>query len=441
MNRSPLALFGTALAIIVTAVVIASPALADRPTAEVGVLGGLVFPDDVLIGHGTDADDVTVGFGLNGNWFLHDNWAIYADGLYTPAGGARFGDVTVRALRVGPRLFLPSAGDRVQFFLSPGIGWMSVDLDDADSISRPFLSAGFGQRYLIGQRLTAHWELRGDVTATDKDDDVVEQSISQGHALVGLSWRFGGVSTDGDADRDGVRDSRDACPDTPRGAKVDANGCPLDTDGDGVWDGLDQCPGTPAGARVDSRGCSDSDGDGVTDDKDRCPDTPAGWPVDSFGCPLDTDGDGVADGADECPNTPRGTEVDAKGCPKVAQLFEVDEKGQTKALILQGVNFEYNSANLTADSRGVLDRVAESLVAWPDVRVEIGGHTDSDGSAEYNRDLSQRRSDSVRAYLVQAGVGESRMTTRGYGEESPIATNGTPEGKAQNRRVELKKID
>jgi OOP family OmpA-OmpF porin len=411
MNGSPLKRFRIAAGLLAAAVILAPPAGAEHPTADVGILGGLVFPDDAVVGHGFGADDVAIGIGLHGNWFFADHWSIFADGLYTPAEGARYGDAKISSVRIGPRVFGPSLERRIQFFADLGAGVMNVNLDDAEAFSRPFASAGIGQRYRIRDRLAAHWELRADWADTE-DDDVIRNGISQAHALVGLSLTFGGGAAEGDADRDGVLDSQDHCPDTPRGAKVDARGCPMDSDGDGVYDGLD-----------------------------RCPDTPTGWPVDEHGCPLDSDGDGVADGADECPNTPRGTEVDAKGCPKPAPLFELDEKGQAKPLILEGVNFEYDSARLTPDSREVLDRVAESLKAWPDVRVEVGGHTDWDGSNAYNQSLSQRRADSVRAYLIDAGVAASRMTTRGYGEESPIATNETPEGRARNRRVELKKAD
>jgi OOP family OmpA-OmpF porin len=109
-------------------------------------------------------------------------------------------------------------------------------------------------------------------------------------------------------------------------------------------------------------------------------------------------------------------------------------------LVLNGVNFELESARLTQDSHETLDRVARSLKEWPEVRVEIGGHTDDTGTDEYNVELSQRRADAVRDYLMKKGINGSRLVAQGYGKTDPINTNGTEEGRAQNRRVELRRL-
>ena len=196
-----------------------------------------------------------------------------------------------------------------------------------------------------------------------------------------------------------------------------------DSDGDGVPDDRDQCPGTPAGVAVDANGCPlDTDGDGVPDYKDECPGTPAGVEVNASGCPLDSDGDGVPDYMDQCPNTPAGAEVNALGC-------EAD-------VVLKDVNFEFDSAKLTPQAESILDGVAQKLQD-SNVRVRVEGHTDSIGTDAYNKDLSQRRANSVKEYLASKGIAESRMQAIGYGEEQPIATNETKAGRAQNRRVEL----
>ncbi len=142
----------------------------------------------------------------------------------------------------------------------------------------------------------------------------------------------------------------------------------------------------------------------------------------------------MIDPNDACPDTPAGQQVDARGCPV---LFEEGRR----ELVLEGVNFEVNSAELTASARGILDRVAESLVANPEVRVEVAGHTDKTGARAYNLTLSQRRAESVRNYLIQRGVAAGQVAARGYGPDNPIATNATRAGRAQNRRVELRKLN
>lgn len=130
-------------------------------------------------------------------------------------------------------------------------------------------------------------------------------------------------------------------------------------------------------------------------------------------------------------------------------LFERPEQSATRkpifeegrsSLVLEGVNFEFDSARLTADSYEVLNRVARSLREWPEVRVEIAGHTDDQGTHEYNLDLSQRRAEAVRDYLMGRGVGGSRLVAKGYGKTRPVNTNETEAGRAQNRRVELNRL-
>jgi OOP family OmpA-OmpF porin len=232
-----------------------------------------------------------------------------------------------------------------------------------------------------------------------------------------------------DSDGDGVTDDLDRCPGTPAGTPVDSNGCPLDDDGDGVTNDLDKCPGTPAGTKVDANGCEpDADGDGVGDSRDQCPNTPAGTKVDEKGCELDDDGDGIPDSQDKCPNTPKGERVDGTGCPF------------NQEILLQGVKFANNSADLLPESSAVLDRAMATLKRYPELNIEVAGHTDSVGSDAYNLQLSARRAETVLKYLQAGGVTNS-MTSRGYGERQPIASNATDEGRQQNRRVVLRALN
>jgi len=145
--------------------------------------------------------------------------------------------------------------------------------------------------------------------------------------------------------------------------------------------------------------------------------------------PGDADGDGVTDNLDRCPDTPHGVAVDAYGCPR---------RG---AATLQGVTFEYDSATLTGDSRPVLSEVAADLKKYPRLKIELQGHTDSKGSDKYNQQLSGKRAQSVRDYLVQQGVSEQQLTAKGYGEAQPVADNNTEEGRSQNRRVVMMVVD
>jgi OOP family OmpA-OmpF porin len=178
----------------------------------------------------------------------------------------------------------------------------------------------------------------------------------------------------------------------------------------------------------------DTDADGVFDEADRCAATPRGVAVGTDGCRVDSDGDGVFNEDDRCPATPRGDEVDARGC---TVLFQPE----TANIVLEGVTFETSSAQLTSQARQVLDRVAESLVANPSIRVRVTGHTDSTGSRNYNTNLSQSRAEAVADYLAQRGVARARMQAQGFGPDRPVATNETVEGRLMNRRVELERID
>ncbi|MGB5354288.1 MAG: OmpA family protein, partial [Woeseia sp.] len=162
------------------------------------------------------------------------------------------------------------------------------------------------------------------------------------------------------------------------------------------------------------------------DGLDMCPNTVAGAKVNAQGCEMDSDGDKVVDRLDKCPNTRAGAQVDVNGC-------EIKEE-----ITLPGVNFAYNSAELLPGAERVMNDAAETLRRNPSITVEVAGHTDSDGAADYNESLSERRARSVRDYLAARGVPMNRMTVRGYGESAPIASNGTKEGKAMNRRVVLR---
>ncbi len=261
----------------------------------------------------------------------------------------------------------------------------------------------------------------------DTDDVVVGAGIGAvlGGVVGAITYKVReGIDTDGD----GVPDKLDLCPGTPESVQVDSKGCPLDGDGDGVYDDRDKCPDTPEGVRVDDTGCpQDADRDGVYDYLDKCPETPEGIKVDKSGCPPDTDLDGVPDYLDRCPDTPKGAQVDEKGCSVVGE----------KLFILKGINFEFDSSRISKESEAKLDVAVKTLKENPSIQIKIVGHTCSLGTEKYNMGLSLRRAKAVKNYLVSKGIDAERLSIEGKGENRPIASNDTEEGRKENRRIEF----
>lgn len=412
MRRMSSLLITLILAGLVAPTAAAEPEEVPEHRVEIGVLGGFFLPDQDLSAKDNAIQDLEPTGGGRIAVLFADHWDWYLDALFSdvnsnlidPDTSAPVGDVETIAARTGVDFYFRPHGKKVRWFVSGGVGLIDVDLEFIEDFRRTLAALGVGQRVRLDRRASFRWEIRHDVMF-DGNDVVKGQDLQRTYALIGVTWGLG-------------RSKRDS-------------------DGDGVLDRHDDCPGTPPGATVDERGCpSDSDGDGVYDGIDRCPDTPRGATVDQWGCPKDSDGDGVYDGIDQCPDTPRGTPVRPDGCPRVEPLFKLEKQ----TLILEGVFFEYDKAVLLPQSRDTLDRVAQSLRDWNDIRVEIAGHTDWIGTEEYNQDLSHRRAWSVKEYLTDSGVPAERMTVRGYGESQPIADNHSKGGRATNRRVELKRL-
>ncbi|MFZ5474159.1 MAG: OmpA family protein, partial [Pseudomonadota bacterium] len=140
----------------------------------------------------------------------------------------------------------------------------------------------------------------------------------------------------------------------------------------------------------------------------------------------DSDGDGVPDSKDKCPGTPKGVKVDHEGCPLVEKIT------------LKGVWFAFDSARITEESAKVLDEVAKVFKRYPNLVAEMAGHTCNIGTEKYNQGLSERRANAVRDYLIKQGVDPKQLTAKGYGELQPVTSNATREGRAQNRRTEMR---
>ena len=266
---------------------------------------------------------------------------------------------------------------------------------------------------------------------------------------VGVSVKFGGTDTDGD----GIYDKKDACPEVPGLAEF--NGCP-DSDGDGIQDSEDACP--QVAGLAEFNGCADTDGDGVSDDKDSCPSEAGlaalnGCPdsdndgvanandkcpnqagdAANGGCPWpDTDGDSVLDKDDECPNE-AGT-VANNGCPEVPNE---DVQAQLTSYA-RTINFATGKSDIQEAANETLQAIVAILKEYPKANFVVEGHTDSTASEQYNQKLSEERAATVVGFLTANGVDASRLSSIGFGENSPIASNDTSEGRATNRRVEVK---
>lgn len=152
---------------------------------------------------------------------------------------------------------------------------------------------------------------------------------------------------------------------------------------------------------------------------------------------VDSDGDGACDTADLCPETPKGTAVDAKGCPveKPAARNDPNQK-------FEDVHFAFDRSDLTDYAKATLDNAAKVIQGlsrdYPQLKVDVAGHTDSVGTDGYNQGLSERRAAVVKQYLQQKGVDGGRITLQAYGESRPKATNESDEGRALNRRSEVR---
>lgn len=230
-----------------------------------------------------------------------------------------------------------------------------------------------------------------------------------------------------DTDKDGIFDPQDKCPTVPGLAKY--QGCPIpDTDKDGINDEEDKCPNVAGLARYQGCPIPDTDKDGINDEEDKCPNV-AGL-ARYQGCPIpDTDGDGLNDEVDKCPKDKGAAENN--GCPLLEEITEYK-------FDFRKVQFMTGSAALTKTAKVELDKAAKIMSEHPDIKVSVEGHTDNTGKAASNQTLSERRAAAVKAYIVSKGIAADRLTAKGFGQTKPVATNKTPAGRAQNRRVEFK---
>jgi outer membrane protein OmpA-like peptidoglycan-associated protein len=261
----------------------------------------------------------------------------------------------------------------------------------------------------------------------DKDGDGLSDSEDGCPEIAGPKDNKGCPYTDKDGD--GVMDNEDACP-NEKGLREN-KGCPItDSDNDGLLDKDDDCP-TLKGPK-ENKGCpyADTDKDGLLDKEDACP-TIKG-PKDNKGCPFsDSDNDGVFDKEDECPQTPGP--VSNKGCPIIDK-----EDANTLKTAYNNLEFATGKSIILNDSKAALNELAETLKKKPNWNLEITGHTDNVGEEATNLELSKKRAEALKNYLVSKGIDANRLKVLYVGETQPIGDNNTADGRGKNRRVEMK---
>ena len=264
--------------------------------------------------------------------------------------------------------------------------------------------------------------LQGDYVSSPVDKSTIANFWQAGASLL---FRFGNT----DRDKDGIKDSEDACPDVPGLAQF--QGCP-DTDGDGVADKDDNCP--EVAGPVENNGCPwpDTDGDGVLDKDDACPSV-AG-PAENKGCPWpDTDKDGILDKDDKCPNEYGLAEY--QGCPKPKSVTASGVQTELKDIL-----FNFGKATLRPESTPKLDAAA-NLIKTDGGTYLLVGHTDKKGSDAVNLRLSKQRAAAVVAALEARGVSADALKSKGVGSaEATVPVTASDAERLVDRKVEVKYV-
>jgi OOP family OmpA-OmpF porin len=406
---------------------------------ELGLAGGYhYFSHDHGLGR-ADIDDKELsprpaGFGgIQFTFNLNHYIAFEAEGLGLRTR-TRDRQTSMWIYQLGGQVLFHPGGGVVRPYLLLGYGAMAsivkdeeVVPNDQDGMGR----AALGLKIALGSRVNLRLEGRvvssmafaskvykwGNETHYGGPDFVglAGLSINLGEQRARLWWTDKVVYTpppSDDPDHDGIPTRADRCPDVaedPDGFQDD-DGCPeIDNDGDGIPDVDDKCPLRPE----DKNGIDDTDG---------CPD-------------KDDDKDGILGSKDQCPDQPetKNGYKDDDGCPD-------DLPAEVKRFtgVIEGINFKLRSATLLKNSFPLLDRAVDVLKTYPSLKLEISGHTDNRGKADFNRDLSQKRAEAVRDYLVSRGIPMDRLTAIGYGMDKPISDNRTEAGRSKNRRTEFR---
>ncbi|MEM9458199.1 MAG: OmpA family protein [Myxococcota bacterium] len=417
----------------------------ERNTWELGIFGGVMFPhprhelfeyDFTLVDQGfRPINRVAPDIGLRVAYLPLRILGLEAEGAVLPTEVDNGQSALLYAARGHLLLQLPRWS--VTPFVLAGVTGLGVS-SGREAIGND-IDLGFhfggGVKIYMSRRSALRLDVRDTMTARR---GVGESVVHSPEVLLGLSLVLGRKDPEPppgpvDTDGDGIFDPDDQCPNEPGVPEYD--GCPIpDTDGDGILDPDDQCVDEPGVPEYDGCPIPDTDGDGILDPDDKCVDEPGVPEYD--GCPIpDTDGDGILDPDDKCveePETSNGFQ-DEDGCPD-----EVPKEIKKFTGVIKGIYFDTGKATIRKKSMPVLKNALKVLQEFPELRLEVSGHTDDRGSDDANLELSQRRADAVRDYFVDAGLDAKRFQTRGAGETEPIESNKTKKGRAKNRRIEFK---
>lgn len=389
-------------------------------------------------------------------------------------------------------LFSPINGKSVNPYLYAGVGVLYYNLDEANTAYKMsgytgFIPVGLGLQFALGEQTAL--ELTGGYNYTFTDDlEMMDVDQNDGFLSLMAGLTFSKEDPNGDPDGDGLinrlekelgTDSKIADSDgdgLADGAEYNTHKTdPLlkDTDGDGLSDGDEILTHKTSAFKADTDGdaltdpdeinkfktnplLADTDGDGLNDAEElqKHKTSPLKADTDDDGLtdseeinktgtnPLlaDTDGDKISDGADKCPLKPETVNgyEDEDGCPDKKPEVVFEKKAP---IVLDGVTFKTGKAQLTDSAKETLGKVVTTLTDHPEIALEIQGHTDSVGRRSFNVKLSQKRANSVKAYLVSQGIGAKRLTAKGYGPDVPVASNKTDAGRQLNRRISFIRVD
>jgi outer membrane protein OmpA-like peptidoglycan-associated protein len=402
---------------------------------ELGIFGGVIFPSTSIALEMTGAQhrEYKTGgeLGLRLAYFPIDFLGVETEGAMVATaikngGGAGMG--TFRGHLIGQ---LTSWS--ITPFLLVGAGALGANSHEMGKDTDFAFHFGAGVKLPFDDFLSARLDVRDTITSASK-----QTSASSAHSpeiLLGLTFTLdrskpkAAPLPPADTDGDGIPDTADRCP-NDKGAPPD--GCPPDTDRDGIIDTSDQCPNQAGPAPTGCPPPPDSDGDGVLDTADECPTIPGNM---KNGCPdPDPDHDGITSDKDKCPDQPETMNgyQDDDGCPD-----ELPEAVKKFTGVMQGIEFEFGQAAIRPVSYAILDKAAETLVQYPELKISIVGHTDNVGAHDHNVELSRKRAEAVKAYLVGKKIDAARIQAEGAGPDKPLSTENTPAARAKNRRIEF----